>query len=137
VFVIGPDTGPIQRHPAPSPVSRSKPYPHKAAVTERLQQNPHLYERNVEAIVNTILGRISDALAAGDRVELRGFGAFTVKTRNARTGRNPKTGAAVSIEDKRIPVFKTGRTMQARLNASDTAEAPELKANVSRPLRRA
>jgi integration host factor subunit beta len=89
------------------------------------EQNPHLYGTDVEAIVNTILGRIADALVAGDRVELRGFGAFTVKTRNARTGRNPKTGAAVSIEDKRIPVFKTGKTMQARLNAFEPSTNPD------------
>lgn len=82
------------------------------------EQNPHLYEREIEAIVNTILGRISDALVAGDRVELRGFGAFTVKPRGARMGRNPKTGAAVPVADKLVLAFKTGKTMQARLNAS-------------------
>ena len=86
------------------------------------EQNPHLYEREIEAIVNTILGRISDAMVAGDRVELRGFGAFTVKPRGARIGRNPKTGAAVSVTDKRVLAFKTGKTMQARLNASTPAD---------------
>ena len=85
------------------------------------EQNPHLYERDVEAVVNAILGRISDALVAGDRVELRGFGAFTVKVREARTGRNPKTGEAVPVADKRVLTFKTGKGMQGRLNA---AEAP-------------
>lgn len=86
-------------------------------------QNPHLYERDVEAVVNAILGRISDALVAGDRVELRGFGVLTVKPRNARTGRNPKTGEAVPVGDKLVPAFKAGKGMQARLNASK-ASAP-------------
>ena len=83
------------------------------------EQNPHLYEKEVEAVVNTILNRISDALVAGDRVELRGFGAFTVKPREARTGRNPKTGEAVTVADKLILGFKTGKGMQAHLNASE------------------
>ena len=80
------------------------------------EQNPHLRERDVEAVVNTILMQISDALVAGDRVELRGFGVFTVKARNARTGRNPKTGEAVAVTDKLLPAFKPGRPMQVRLN---------------------
>ncbi|MBY0362333.1 MAG: integration host factor subunit beta [Phreatobacter sp.] len=80
-------------------------------------QNPHLYERDVEAVANAILGRISDALVAGDRVELRGFGAFTVKAREARTGRNPKTGEAVPVADKRVLAFKVVKGMQARLDA--------------------
>lgn len=87
--------------------------------------NSHLYEKDVEAIVNAILSRITDALVAGDRVELRGLGAFTVKTREARMGRNPKTGATVPVEDKRVPTFKTGKTMQARLNASGVPSATE------------
>ena len=83
------------------------------------EQNPHLYERDVEAVVNLILGRISDALVAGDRVELRGLGVFSLRTRNAREGRNPKTGAAVPIAEKRTVAFKTGKAMQARLNGSE------------------
>ena len=101
------------------------------------EQNPHLYEREVEAVVNTILGRISDALVAGDRVELRGFGAFSVKARAARTGRNPKTGEAVSVADKRVLIFKTSKGMQARLNASEAPALAELEATVGRLLRRA
>ena len=80
-------------------------------------QNPEMYEKDVEVVVNAILNRISDALVAGDRVEIRGFGAFTVRARSARTGRNPKTGAEVAVTDKLVPVFKTGKAMQARLNA--------------------
>ncbi|NIX75736.1 integration host factor subunit beta [Microvirga terricola] len=82
------------------------------------EQNPHLYQRDVENIVNAILDTIADALARGDRVELRGFGAFSVKKRDARTGRNPRTGEAVSISEKVVPVFKTGKEMRQRLNDS-------------------
>jgi integration host factor subunit beta len=80
------------------------------------EQNPHLYQRDVENIVNAILDTIADALARGDRVELRGFGAFSVKKRDARTGRNPRTGETVSVAEKVIPVFKTGKEMRLRLN---------------------
>ena len=80
------------------------------------ERNPHLYQRDVENIVNAILDTITDALARGDRVELRGFGAFSVKKRDARTGRNPRTGETVSVSEKFIPVFKTGKEMRQRLN---------------------
>lgn len=80
------------------------------------EQNPHLYQRDVENIVNAILDTISDALARGDRVELRGFGAFSVKKRDARKGRNPRTGELVAVDEKVIPVFKTGKEMRMRLN---------------------
>lgn len=82
------------------------------------EQNPHLYQRDVENIVNAILDTIADALARGDRVELRGFGAFSVKKRDARTGRNPRTGESVEISEKVVPVFKTGKEMRQRLNTS-------------------
>jgi integration host factor subunit beta len=85
-------------------------------VTKIAEQNPHLYQRDVENIVNAILDTIADALARGDRVELRGFGAFAVKRRDARTGRNPRTGETVPVEEKVIPVFKTGKEMRQRLN---------------------
>ncbi len=81
-------------------------------------RNPHLYQRDVENIVNAILDTITDALSRGDRVELRGFGAFSVKKRDARTGRNPRTGETVSVSEKVIPVFKTGKEMRKRLNLS-------------------
>lgn len=80
------------------------------------QANPHLYQRDVERIVNTVFGEISHALARGDRVELRGFGAFSVKSRPARMGRNPRTGAAVAVSEKTVPFFKTGKEMRDRLN---------------------
>ena len=72
-------------------------------------ENPNLFQRDVERIVNTIFEEITDALANGDRVELRGFGAFSVKTRDARVGRNPRTGEAVSVDKKKVPFFKTGK----------------------------
>ena len=78
--------------------------------------NPHLYQRDVERIVNTIFEEIIDAMARGDRVELRGFGAFSVKKRDARTGRNPRTGEAVDVEEKHVPFFKTGKLLRDRLN---------------------
>lgn len=80
------------------------------------EQNPHLYQRDVENIVNAILDTIVDALSRGDRVELRGFGAFSVKKRDARVGRNPRTGETVDVSEKVIPVFKTGKEMRMRLN---------------------
>jgi integration host factor subunit beta len=79
--------------------------------------NPHLYHRDIERIVNTVLGEVIRAMREGDRVELRGFGAFSVKSRNARTGRNPRTGTAVEVVAKRVPFFKTGKELRERLNA--------------------
>ena len=78
--------------------------------------NPHLYLRDIEKIVDTIFDRITDALVADDRVELRGFGAFSVKHRDARTGRNPRTGETVEVDAKRLPFFKTGKALRERLN---------------------
>src|SRR6185436_889197 len=80
------------------------------------EANPHLYQRDVENIVNAILDEISSAMAEGNRVELRGFGAFSVKARPARLGRNPRTGAHVSVDEKVVPFFKTGKDMRVRLN---------------------
>ena len=91
----------------------------KSELVQRIaEHNPHLYQRDVENIVNAILDTIADALTRGDRVELRGFGAFAVKKRDARTGRNPRTGEAVSVSEKVVPVFKTGKEMRQRLNGS-------------------
>ena len=81
-------------------------------------ENPHLTLRHVERIVNTVFEEIIDALATGDRVELRGFGAFSVKSRDARLGRNPRTGEAVQVENKKVPFFKTGKLLRDRLNGA-------------------
>ncbi len=80
------------------------------------EQNPHLFHRDVERIVATVFEEISAALARGDRVELRGFGAFSVKRRAARIGRNPRTGEAVHVAAKSLPYFKTGKQLRERLN---------------------
>ena len=79
-------------------------------------QNPHLFQRDVERIVNTVFDEITNAMANGDRVELRGFGAFSVKKRDARIGRNPRTGESVSVSEKHVPFFKTGKLLRDRLN---------------------
>jgi integration host factor subunit beta len=83
--------------------------------------NPHLHLRDLERIVATVFERIGSALSRGDRVELRGFGAFSIKRRDARTGRNPRTGETVSVSEKVIPVFKTGKEMRIRLNEVEAA----------------
>jgi len=93
----------------------------KSDLVQRIAtQNPHLYQRDVENIVNAILNSIVGAMARGDRVEIRGFGAFSVKHRSARTGRNPRTGALVSVASKSAPYFKAGKEMRKRLNPSGT-----------------
>ena len=89
----------------------------KSELVQKIAEaNPHLYQRDVENIVNAILDEITAALARGDRVELRGFGAFSVKSRPARVGRNPRTGEHVPVNEKHVPFFKTGKEMRDRLN---------------------
>jgi integration host factor subunit beta len=85
-------------------------------VAQIAEQNPHLYQRDVGNILNAIFDVIIAALARGDRVELRGFGAFSVRHRSARIALNPRTGAAIRVERKAHPYFKVGKTMRARLN---------------------
>ncbi len=92
----------------------------KSELIQRItERNPHLYQRDIENVVAAILDTISDALARGDRVELRGFGAFSVKHRPARIGRNPRTGEQVEVDAKAVPFFKTGKEMRQRLNPGD------------------
>lgn len=89
----------------------------KSELIQRIaERNPHLYLRDVERIVGTIFDEISEALADGNRVELRGFGAFSVRHRDARTGRNPRTGEMVEVEAKQMPFFKCGKELRERLN---------------------
>jgi len=89
----------------------------KSELVQRLAEaNPHLYQRDVEGMVTAIFDEIAAALARGDRVELRGFGAFSVKRRDARVGRNPRTGDSVQVAEKHIPFFKTGKQLRDRLN---------------------
>ena len=80
--------------------------------------NQHLYHRDIERIINVVFNEIVEALARGDRVELRDFGAFTVKHRAPRVARNPRTGAAVSVAERFVPFFKTGRDLRERVNGN-------------------
>jgi integration host factor subunit beta len=89
----------------------------KSELIQRLtEENPHLYHWDVERIVSSLFEEIAVALSAGDRVELRGFGAFSVKRRDARLGRNPRTGESVPVPEKHVPFFKTGKELRMRLN---------------------
>jgi integration host factor subunit beta len=89
----------------------------KSDLIDRISsQNPHLYRQDAEKIVNAIFAEVASAMARGDRVELRGFGIFFVKLREGRTGRNPRTGALVSVGRKAVPFFRTGKNMRSRLN---------------------
>ena len=103
----------LYNHPA-STVLDMKP-PLIARLAER---NPHLYQRDIERIVTVIFEEISAALSGGNRVELRGFGAYSVKRRSARMARNPRTGEAVHVAEKHVPFFKTGKELRLRLNGS-------------------
>ncbi len=80
------------------------------------EKRPNIPLRDIERVVHTVFETVTQALARGDRVELRGFGAFSVKHREARTGRNPRTGTAVNVAEKFIPFFKTGKLLRDRLN---------------------
>ena len=109
----------------------------KSELVQRIaEHNPHLYQRDVENIVNAILDEIVAALARGDRVELRGFGAFSVKHRPARAGRNPRTGAHVPVDQKSVPFFKTGKEMRERLNRDKAAVARSRRVRAFRAPRR-
>ena len=86
------------------------------------EENPHLFQRDVERIVATVFEEIIGAMSRGERVELRGFGAFSVKQRQARQGRTPRTGETVQVEEKHVPFFKTGKRLRDRLNGLDDAQ---------------
>jgi integration host factor subunit beta len=89
----------------------------KSELVQRISAgNSHLYRRDVEKIINAVLNEIVSALARGDRVELRGFGAFSVRERPARTGRNPRSGAQIQVDAKSVPYFRTGKEMHERIN---------------------
>jgi integration host factor subunit beta len=95
----------------------------KSELVQRIAaRNPHLYQRDVEEIIDAILCRIADGLPRGGRVELRGFGAFSTWQRQARIGRNPRTGDRVPVIEKFAPFFKTGREIRGRLNRAPTEQ---------------
>jgi integration host factor subunit beta len=97
-------------------------------IADLAASNPHLMGRDIELIVATVFDEISAALSRGERVELRGFGAFTVKRRDARTGRNPRTGEAVPVDEKAVPFFKAGKELRARVNGAPAVKEDRLKA---------
>ena len=82
-----------------------------------ISKNSYLYHKDVYKIIDTLFNCVTKALKDGDRVELRGFGTFTTKLRNARIGRNPKTGDPVAIPQKKLPFFKMGKSMKERINS--------------------
>jgi integration host factor subunit beta len=90
-------------------------------IAELSAANPHLLGRDIELIVATIFNEITAALARGERVELRGFGAFTIKRREPRTGRNPRTGEPVDVDEKVGPFFKAGKELRERVNRTKAA----------------
>ena len=92
-------------------------------ITRLAEENPHLTRADVERVVNTVLDRMIAALGQGGRVELRGFGAFSVRDRPARAGRNPRTGETVEVSAKTVPFFKSGKELRERLNLEGDAEA--------------
>ena len=104
----------------------------KSELVQKLaKQTPHLYPRDLDKVVNAILGTIGDALARGDRVELRGFGMFSVKRHDARTGHNPRTGDIVVVSEKAAPLFKASKEMRRRLNpASPVSAARQVETDV-------
>ena len=89
----------------------------KSELVEKIaEENPHLLQRDVERIIGTIFEQITIAISSGNRVELRGFGAFSSKRREGRVGRNPRTGESVNVAEKQVPFFKTGKNLRKRLN---------------------
>ena len=99
----------------------------KSELVQRISsQNPHLYQRDVENMVNAILGEIIAALTRGDRVEIRGFGTFSVRRRRARTGSDPRTGGVVAVKRKLYPFFRTGKEMRQRVNRSMAARPGQM-----------
>jgi integration host factor subunit beta len=99
-------------------------------IAELAAANPHLRGQDVELIVGTVFDEISAALTRGERVELRGFGAFTVKKRDARTGRNPRTGEAVPVDEKAVPFFKAGKELRERVNKVMASKPSRVKVTV-------
>ena len=98
----------------------------KSVLVQRItDSNPHLFVRDVERIVSTIFNEITNSLAHGKRVELRGFGAFSVQHRKSRIGRNPRSGESVNVAEKYIPRFKTGKELRVKLKSRTNLSEPK------------
>jgi integration host factor subunit beta len=111
---------PQTESPMVAPLERPKARMIKSELIAKLsEENPHLTQRDIERVVGVILERMIVALEDGGRVELRGFGALSVRSRDARAGRNPRTGEPVDVRAKHVPFFKSGKELRERLNASD------------------
>ncbi|WP_420391449.1 integration host factor subunit beta [Acuticoccus sp.] len=99
----------------------------KSELVTRLQlKNPHMFQRDVDTVVNVFLDEIASAMRDRDRVEMRGFGAFSVRVRDARVGRNPRTGEPVDVAQKAAPFFRTGKEMRDRINSSEAVASASL-----------
>ncbi len=85
-------------------------------IEEVAQQYPRFSRRDAEVIVNAVFDSMTDALAKGERIEIRGFGSFIIKQRPAREGRNPRTGTVVSVAAKKVPLFKVGKELRLRVD---------------------
>lgn len=98
-------------------------------ISELVRLHPRFSRRDAEAMVNTVFNSLTGALERGDRVEIRGFGSFVVKRREAREGRNPKTGKPVLVAAKRVPFFKVGKELRLRVDGSNAQNevAPHAK----------
>mgnify|MGYP001794794306 CR=1 FL=1 len=92
-------------------------------IAKLMEEHADLRPDDIERVVNTVLEQIGDALASGNRVELRGFGAFSVRERAARKGRNPRTGESVQVEAKSVPFFRPGKELRARVNGGEDPES--------------
>lgn len=96
--------------------NEAKPTMTKAELIDEVSKISNLTKKETETIVNTIFDNITEALAKGDKVELRGFGSFRIRHRNSRKGRNPKTGTNVDVPQKRVPFFKVGKRLRELVN---------------------
>ncbi len=88
----------------------------KSDLVERIAEKLDITKKEAEAVVGVVFGSIIEAIERGEKVELRGFGCFKVKTKRARKGRNPRTGEEIDIPPKRVPYFKPGKDMKEAVN---------------------
>ncbi len=92
-------------------------------IQELASAQPHLLQGDIERIIDCIFESVTIALEKGHRVELRGFGTFGTKMRRSRSGRNPRTGETVFVAEKKVPYFRTGKELRARLNKNGDGSA--------------